>query len=68
MVLVVACCYANSLSNSFHYDDIHSILENDSVRTLKPRHVWAANPRARFVSMYSFSLNFALHGFATRWP
>ena len=29
--LLVVSCYANSLQNAFHYDDIHSILENDSI-------------------------------------
>ncbi|MFW6107645.1 MAG: tetratricopeptide repeat protein [bacterium] len=67
LAAVCAACYANSLGNAFHYDDIHSILENDSVRTLRPDRVWAANSKARFVSMYSYSLNYALHGFDTLW-
>ncbi len=63
LALLVLGCYANSLQNSFHYDDIHSILENPSVQTLKAKHVWESNARTRFVSIYSFCLNYALSGF-----
>jgi len=67
LALLAICCYGNSLGNSFHYDDIHSILENDSVRTLQPQRVWNANSRTRFLTMYSFSLNYAAQGFDTLW-
>ena len=34
LILVCACCYANSLEGSFHYDDFHSIVDNPGVRDL----------------------------------
>jgi len=67
VAVVAAACYVNSLNNGFHYDDTHSILENSSVLSLDPRYVWEANSDARFVSMYSFSLSYAVGGFRKLW-
>lgn len=48
LVLWVLLLYANSLGNSFHYDDSHSLVDNPSVRSL-------ANVGQFFVDPGSFS-------------
>jgi len=65
-VLVAAAvivCYANSINGSFHYDDISSIVNNPSIKSLNPVRVWKGNSRFRFVGFYSFALNYHFNGF-----
>ena len=46
----VALAYCNSLSNSFHFDDQHSLVENPAIRQL-------ANSAQFFVDPQLFSRN-----------
>jgi len=66
LVVLVVCCYANSTGNGFHYDDIHTVVENDLTRSTNAWRVLLARP-ARFVTRYSFSVNWALAGFGRLW-
>ena len=34
ILVLIVVVYANSLQNSFHYDDSHSIVENSHIRSL----------------------------------
>jgi len=76
-LLILALCggvYFNSLHNSFHYDDIHSIFENFHLRSLANIPAFFSDPAFFSVDaekvMYrplllaSYALNFALGGFA----
>ena len=65
--------YANSLGNPFHYDDAHSIVENEHIRELAniPRYfvdptLFASEPRFamyRPLLLTTFALNYALGGY-----
>ena len=46
--LLCLALYANSLSNGFHYDDVHSIVDNPSIRQL-------GNIPAFFIDLSTFS-------------
>ena len=72
MVIFVFCwaIYFNSLENSFHYDDMHSIVENPHIRTLKNIPAFFTTPemfaKEKDQSMYrpvllmSYAINYAL--------
>ena len=66
VAVLAVSCYANSLGNGFHYDDIHTIVENYLTRTLDAGRVLTARP-ARFVTKYSFSMSYALARFDRLW-
>jgi len=55
--------YSNILQNSFHFDDGPSIAQNYAIRDIKnPQEIWNFWP-TRFVTYYSFALNYHLHKF-----
>ncbi len=63
-VVLIIACYANSLSNSFHFDDSHVIENNAYIRSLRniPRffrdaHTFSSNPaNATYRPLVSLSL------------
>ena len=78
LLLVVGLVYGNSLSNSFHFDDFHTITDNPAVRSLGNLHriftdttafsVLPANQTYRPVVTASLALDYALgHGYAPFW-
>ena len=79
-VLLLAVCltYANSLGNSFHFDDFHTVTDNPAVRSLGnlPRifadatafSVLPANQTYRPMVTASLALDYALaHGYGVFW-
>ena len=52
LLLLAAAVYANSLGNSFHYDDFHSIVDNPHIRSLANIPEFFADP-ATFSSQAS---------------
>ncbi len=78
LLLAVCLVYANSLNNSFHFDDFHTITDNPAVRSLGnlPRifmdatafSVLPANQTYRPVVTASLALDYALgRGYAPFW-
>jgi len=63
IALLGAIVYANSLANSFHYDDRLFIQDNPSIRDIRDLPaMWNFLPsRTRFVSLLSFALNYHFH-------
>jgi hypothetical protein len=67
-LLLVAICYANSLSNPFIQDDRVIIQGNDDIRHIEPlrllRQPYSSDPRFggayRPLTMFSFALDYAL--------
>jgi protein O-mannosyl-transferase len=64
LVVALALAYANSLHGPFVFDDVPSIVENQSIRHLGSLEVWAAPPDAistsgRPVVNFSLGLNYA---------
>ncbi|MEP7197127.1 MAG: tetratricopeptide repeat protein [Saprospiraceae bacterium] len=58
IILVGIVIYSNSFSGSFHFDDKSSIVDNPLIRNLNDFNlIWKNNPM-RFVSYYSFALNY----------
>jgi len=54
--------YANTLNCSFHFDDISGIVENPAIRDLaNPKAIWNIQ-FTRFITFYSFALNYHFHG------
>lgn len=50
--------YSNTLQTSFHLDDVHSIVENPTIRNLfNLRDQWTLLPQ-RFVANWTFALNY----------
>ena len=76
ILAAVAVCYANSLGNSFHYDDSHAIVENRAIRSLANIPAFFVDPghfsRESSMAMYrpalltSYALNYALGGYGVR--
>lgn len=75
LLLAICLVYANSLENSFHFDDFHTITDNPAVRSLGNLHrivtdtsafsVLPANRTYRPVVTASLALDYALgHGYA----
>ena len=72
LVLWVLILYVNTLGNSFHYDDTHSIVENTSVRSLAnvgrffvDPGTFSAMPTARMyrpLLLVTYAINHALGG------
>ena len=62
VIAAAAAAYSNSIHNSFHYDDLSSIRDNLSIRTLDPGRVWTENNRLRFLHFYSLAINYRLGG------
>ncbi len=78
LLLAVSLVYANSLSNSFHFDDFHTVTDNPAVRSLGnlPRiltdatafSVLPANQTYRPVVTASLAVDYALgHGYVPFW-
>ena len=78
LLLAVCLVYANSFSNSFHFDDFHTVTDNPAVRSLSniPRifrdatafSVLPANQTYRPVVTTSLAVDYALaHGYAPFW-
>ena len=44
LALVLVVAYGNTFSNSFHYDDFHSLVDNPHVRTLDNWSAFFADP------------------------
>ena len=76
LVLVAAGVFLNSISNSFHFDDEHSITENLSIRNLSlvpdylidPDH-FSRNPGSgmyRPLTLTSYALNYHFSGYDAR--
>ncbi len=58
VIAAAVAAYSNSTHNSFHYDDLSSIRDNLSIRTLDPGRIWTENNRLRFLHFYSLALNY----------
>ena len=64
--------YTNSLNNSFHYDDIHSIVDNPNIRHLENIPLFFTSPEMfsafpgaamyRPLLLTTYALNYAIHG------
>jgi tetratricopeptide (TPR) repeat protein len=78
LLLAVALVYANSLHNSFHFDDYHTIVENPAIRSLRnlPRlltdatafSVLPPNRTWRPVVSVSLAVDYAMaRGYNTLW-
>ena len=73
IVLVSVILYFNSLNNAFHYDDIHSIVENPHIRDLSnipsffvDSELFSGEPHNRMyrpVLLVSYGLNYAVGGY-----
>jgi tetratricopeptide (TPR) repeat protein len=71
--LAIVATYGNSLSNSFHYDDFHSIVENPHIRALEniPMFFWdpgffsSMTERAMYrpLLLVTYALNYQAHGY-----
>jgi tetratricopeptide (TPR) repeat protein len=59
--------YGNSFQGAFHFDDLHSIVKNDKIRTINPLEVYKHNNHFRFLGHYSFALNYSTAGYETLW-
>ncbi len=64
--VILLCClgiviYSNSLNNSFHFDDVSSIVKNLNIKNLsKLRLIWDFWP-TRFITYLSLAFNYHLH-------
>lgn len=78
LLAVICLVYGNSFSNSFHFDDFHTITDNPAVRSLgnlgrifrdaTAFSVLPANQTYRPVVTASLALDYALgHGYAPLW-
>lgn len=78
LLAVISLVYSNSLNNSFHFDDFHTVTDNPAVRSLGNLHrfftdttafsVLPANQTYRPVVTASLALDYALgHGYAPFW-
>ena len=64
MIALGVCLYANSIHNSFHFDDYYYVLGNSALTDITdiPR-IWRAHSHpARFVTFMTFALNYYFHG------
>ncbi len=53
--------YSNTFENSFHFDDIPSIVDNTAIRDLtNTKAIWNIQP-TRFITYYTFALNYHFH-------
>jgi len=62
IVIAVVWAYSNSLQGSFHFDDVHSIVNKPSLQSLDPKAIWKENNSFRFIGFYSFALNMNVNG------
>ena len=72
----VALAYCNSLSNSFHFDDQHSLVENPAIRQLANSAQFFVDPQLfsrtvgsemyRPLVLLSYALNYQLGGYEVR--
>ena len=64
MVLIIITgfiIYSNTFENSFHFDDIPSIVDNTAIRNLSNvKAIWDIQ-FTRFITYYSFALNYHFH-------
>ena len=78
LLLAVCLVYSNSFSNSFHFDDFHTVTDNPAVRSLGNLHriftdttafsVLPANQTYRPIVTASLALDYALaHGYNPFW-
>lgn len=76
LLCILTCAvYANAIDNPFHYDDFHSIVENERLRSLAEVPSFFTDPTAfsaepqnamyRPLLLASFALNYALSGYET---
>ena len=73
MALAIVAIYGNSFSNSFHYDDFHSIVENPHIRAVEnipaffsDRSLFSSMPeRAMYrpLVLVTYTLNYWAHGY-----
>jgi len=73
IALTALLCYANSFPGSFHYDDLHSIVENPSIRSLANIPLFFVDPSLfsgeegqgmyRPLLLTTYALNHALSGY-----
>ena len=50
--------YSNSFDCSFHFDDIHDIVDNEKMKNIND--IWNYNPR-RAVGFFTLALNYHIH-------
>ena len=62
IITAVLISYANSIDGTFHFDDQHSIQENESIRTPDWKNIWRSNNPYRFIGHASFALNYHFNG------
>lgn len=73
--LLAFFAYANALENPFHYDDFHSIVDNENIRSIRSIPSFFVDPSAfssrpenamyRPLLLSSFALNYAVSGYRT---
>lgn len=73
--LLALFAYANALENPFHYDDFHSIVDNENIRSIRSIPSFFVDPSAfsarpesamyRPLLLSSFALNYAVSGYST---
>jgi hypothetical protein len=76
IVVVTVAVYTNSLDNSFHYDDIHSLVQNPHIRSLSNLPAffydsqtfsgWGDRAMYRPLVLASYALNHATGGYQVR--
>ncbi len=75
-ICLISCAvYANALNNPFQYDDYHSIVDNESIRSMRAIPSFFIDPSAfssrpenamyRPLLLSSFALNYAISGYST---
>jgi len=58
LIALGALIYSNSFSNSFHFDDFPTIVNNPSIKSFHDLHdMWGSEP-TRFIASFSFALNY----------
>jgi len=76
ILIIVALAYANSLDNSFHFDDEHSLIKNPHIRQLENIPAFFTDPQMfsrnvgsgmyRPLVLVSYALNYRLGGYEGR--
>lgn len=65
IILVGLIAYSNTLDYSFHFDDLHTIVKNTSIRDVKNvEGIWNFNyhSKLRFIGFYTFALTYHFVG------
>lgn len=62
MSILVLLAYAHTCHFAFHLDDLHTIRDNEKIRTLDFATVWHSHVPTRFVTFVTLAINYRLGG------